>query len=157
MLLFGEEVGCQKDFKYNAVLPNREDLEGYRKADDRGKYLFRFYREAIALRLSRPGLRSRDIRILHMHNVNRVLAFKRWGADQEFLVLTSLNNAPFNRPSYIIEHPDIPQVRWREIFNSDAAIYRGDNVGNVGATIPSQPGRFAAIIPANGVVVFKRA
>ncbi len=97
MVLFGEEVGCQKDFKYNDVLNNREDLFGYRRDEARGAFLFRFYADAIRLRLSRPALKSRNIKILHVHNANRVLAFKRWADGQEFLVLASLNNRPFNQ------------------------------------------------------------
>ena len=31
----------------------------------------------------------------------------------------------------------IPDAGWKEIFNSDAAIYGGQNVGNSGAMIPS--------------------
>ena len=157
LILFGEEVGFQKDFTYDHVLDNREDFNTYRDDPAKGKFLFQFYQDIIRLRLNNPGMRSRDISILHVHNVNRVVAFRRWGGGQEFLVLASLNNTPFNNPSYAINHGDIwGGSRWREIFNSDAACYRGGNVGNFGVILTAQPRRFEAVIPANGLVVFAR-
>jgi 1,4-alpha-glucan branching enzyme len=157
LILFGEEVGFQKDLLYNGVLNNREDLTGYREDKDRGKFLFQFYGDIVRLRLGNPGFRSRNISVLHVHNANRVVAFKRWGGGQELLVLASLNNTAFNNPGYAILHRDIwGGSRWREIFNSDAAKYRGRNVGNAGATLTAQPGRFEAVIPTNGLVVYAR-
>jgi len=47
----------------------------------------------------------------------------------------------------------IPNAGWKEIFNSDAAIYGGQNRGNGGAIIPSSQGRLNVTIPANSVVV----
>jgi 1,4-alpha-glucan branching enzyme len=157
MILFGEEVGFQKDFKYNEVISNREDFAAYRNDNARGAFLFRFYRDLIRLRLGNAGLRSRNIAILHVHNDNRVVVFKRWGGGQEFLVLASLNNKPFNNPNYVVQHPDLwGASRWREVFNSDSDNYRGGNVGNFGATFTAQPGRLEAVIPANGFVVLAR-
>jgi 1,4-alpha-glucan branching enzyme len=48
----------------------------------------------------------------------------------------------------------IPDAGWREVCNSDAAIYGGQNIGNFGGTISSHGSQFAANIPANGFVVF---
>ena len=42
------------------------------------------------------------------------------------------------------------------MFNSDAAIYSGDNVGNSGAPLPVIGGQMNAVIPAHGFVVFER-
>ena len=47
----------------------------------------------------------------------------------------------------------VPNAGWKEIFNSDAAIYGGRNVGNLGATIPSSQGCLDVVVPANGFVV----
>jgi len=155
MFLFGEEVGFQRDFLYNMVLANREDLKGKRDGD--GKHLFAFYSAVIKLRLSpaSPGLRSRDITVLHTNDAGRVIVFRRRGSGQEYLVLASLSNTPY-RSGYIVWHPEIPAGFWREIFNSDSVAYGGNDVGNFGATIPSQAGRFEAVIPANGLVVFQK-
>jgi len=42
------------------------------------------------------------------------------------------------------------------VFNSDASVYGGQNMGNGGATIPSLHGRINTKIPANGFVVLAR-
>lgn len=71
------------------------------------------------------------------------------------MVPASFNNTAFTN-GYGIQKDliAIPDAGWREIFNSDAAIYGGQNVGNFGATIPSRGSQFAANIPADGFVVF---
>ncbi len=153
MFLFGEEVGSQKKFLFNHVLENREDLEGERQTT--GQFLFKFYGDLIRFRLANPGLRSRSIDVLHVHNANRVIAFRRWGDGEDLLVLASLRNAPFT-DGYVVENGRLPDGRWEEVFNSDASIYGGNNAGNFGATISSVGGRFDAVIPANAVVVFRK-
>ncbi len=153
MFLFGEEVGFEKDFLYNHIFANREDLDGYRKTS--GQFLFAFYRDLIRLRLASPGLRTRLIDILHVHDANRVLAWRRWGEGEDYLVLASLNNHPF-RDGYTIVNPRLPDDRWREVFNSDSDRYGGDRVGNNGAVIPASGGALHAVIPANGFIVLKR-
>ena len=153
MFLFGEEVGFEKDFLYNHIFANREDLDGYRKTS--GQFLFAFYQDLIRLRLASPGLRTRLIDILHVHDANRVLAWRRWGEGEDYLVLASLNNHPF-RDGYTIANPRLPDGRWREVFNSDSDRYGGDNVVNNGALILASGGDLHAVIPANGVIVLKR-
>jgi 1,4-alpha-glucan branching enzyme len=155
MFLFGEEVGAEKDFLYGQVLENREDLQGLRAGS--GRNLFEFYRRLIRLRLAHPGLKSRQIDVLFVHNDHRLILFRRWGGDEEFLVVASLNNHPFNNPSYVFRADRIPGGRWREVFNSDSAVYGGDNVGNLGAQVSTQPGILNCVVPANGILVFQRA
>ncbi|MCA9551906.1 MAG: alpha amylase C-terminal domain-containing protein, partial [Myxococcales bacterium] len=68
---------------------------------------------------------------------------------QQFLVVASANPASFER--YGME---LPEGQWKEVFNSDAAAYGGDGVGNFGKTIS---GGFQALrIPAHGMLVFQR-
>ena len=83
MFLFGEEVGCQKDFKYNDVLKNREDFVRYRDEGRPGEHLFAFYRDIIRLRLATTALRSPNLEILHTDNPGRLLALRRF---QHFLI-----------------------------------------------------------------------
>ena len=45
---------------------------------------------------------------------------------------------------------------WREVFNSDASAYGGDNVGNAGATLTAQGGLLTLALPANGVLLLRR-
>jgi 1,4-alpha-glucan branching enzyme len=42
------------------------------------------------------------------------------------------------------------------VFNSDAALYGGWNDGNLSADLPSSNGRFSAVLPRAGFVVFRR-
>jgi 1,4-alpha-glucan branching enzyme len=50
----------------------------------------------------------------------------------------------------------LPDGVWREIFNSDAALYGGFNIGNAGAGLPATNGRIQIALPANGFVVFEK-
>jgi 1,4-alpha-glucan branching enzyme len=154
LFLFGEEVGAERDFKYNEVLKNREDLFALRMGS--GRFLFRYYQDLIRLRRDHAGLRSRDIEVVFVHNDHRLIGFRRRGGGEDFLVFGSLNNRPFNSTGYTFNDTRIPAGRWREVFNGDAADYGGDNVGNAGATVDTPGGTFACVVPANGVIVFQR-
>jgi 1,4-alpha-glucan branching enzyme len=153
LFLMGEEVGAVKNYVFSAEEDNREDL--YALKDELGAYLFRFYSELIAFRLKNPGLRTHNIDIIHIHNDNRVIVFRRWGANQEFIIAASLNNKPF-ASGYVVDNNRVDDGRWVEAFNSDASLYEGNNIGNYGITIPSLYGKITIIIPANGFVVLQR-
>jgi 1,4-alpha-glucan branching enzyme len=90
-----------------------------------------------------------------VHNSNRVIAFRRWSGAEDFLIVASLNNHPCDS-GYLIENDRIPDGLWREEFNSDATRFGGDNIGNLGGSIASNGGRFFAVIPANGFIVFRK-
>ena len=156
MFLFGEEVGAMKKFMYGEVLNNREDLEGMRKSY--GANLFAYYQALIRLRLNPlyPALRSRNIDIVYVSNDNRLIAFRRWQFDQHLLVIASLSNHSFDRPSYTIISSQLGCESWREVFNSDSSSFDGNNVGNAGGLLPSGQGWLQSVIPANGLVVLER-
>jgi 1,4-alpha-glucan branching enzyme len=154
MFLFGEEVGYEKQFLYGQVLDNREDLQMLRQGT--GRLLFEYYKAVIGLRRRHAGLRSRNIDVVFVHDEHRLLVFRRWDGREEFLVVAGLNNQPFNSPSYRFNAPVLPAGVWAEIFNSDAAMFGGWNVGNAGASIPSSGGMFECVVPANGVLVFRK-
>jgi len=152
MFFMGEEIGAQKRYTFNNFLSNREDILGERVGN--GKALFRLYQDLIGLRRRLSSIRSHNIDILHQSNASRVIAFKRWEGNEEIIVVASFNNTAFTN-GYVIEKDllAIPNVGWKEIFNSGARIYGGQNIGNGGATIPSNQGRLNVVIPANGFVV----
>ena len=75
---------------------------------------------------------------------------------RKLLVLASFNNTPFDEYVLQTEPGRLPDGWWREVFNSDAAIYGGDNVGNQGAELLVRGGRMTARIPARGVLVFQQ-
>jgi 1,4-alpha-glucan branching enzyme len=153
MFMMGEEIGAQRFYRYIDFLSNREDLLGERQGE--GRRLFRFYQDIIGLRLEHSGLRSHQIDIIHVHNANRIIAFRRWDNSEELLVVASLNNSPFGS-GYAIENSRLGNGTWREIFNSDAEPYGGNSIGNLGGAISSSNGRIYVVIPANGFVVLQR-
>jgi 1,4-alpha-glucan branching enzyme len=155
MFLMGEEIGAQKYFLYDTFFQNKEDLIGDRTAT--GQFLFRFYQDLIGLVTSAAAARSRALDVIYTHNDNRVIAFVRSAPNQKLLVLASLNDAAF-ASGYVIgtDAWRLPAGGWQEIFNSDAAIYGGDNVGNGGATLQVNGGQINAVIPAHGFVVLER-
>ena len=88
-------------------------------------------------------------------NDNRVIAFHRWSSDGEVLVAGNLGNVAF-ASGYWIHSDRIGDAGWTEIFNSDAAVYGGSNVGNAGAMLIGSNGALNVIIPAAGLVVLRR-
>ena len=155
MFFMGEEVGASVPYRYDDFLGHRIDFRSERRGE--GARLFGFYRDLIRFRLTHPGLRSRQLDIIDVHDANRVLAFRRWGGGEEFLIVASLNNRPF-RDGYVVR-TDPPRLRdggWTEVFNSDAASYGGDNVGNQGEERYAAGGEFRVVLPANGLVVFRK-
>lgn len=152
MFFMGEEVGAQEPYRYSDWLHHREDLPALRVSS--GAKLFRFYRDVIRLRRRYDALRSPQIQIVHVNDANRVLAFRRWLGDAEFLVLASLNNGPF-ADGYSISHPALGDGRWIEVLNSDADIYGGLGVTNEGGRV-SSGGGLNTRLPANSISVFQR-
>lgn len=152
MFFMGEEVGAQEPYRYTDWLYHREDFQALRATS--GAKLFRFYRDVIRLRRRYAALTSPHVEILHVHDANRVLAFRRWLADADFLVFVSLNNSAF-ADGYWIGHPALWDGPFIEVLNSDADIYGGLGVTNPG-THHAGGNAFNARLPANGVVVFQR-
>ena len=119
-----------------------------------GAQLFRFYGDVNRLRLAWPALRSRNIDVVYVHNANRVLAFRRWDDHEHFLIIASLNDRPFDQ-GYTIFSDRLWDGPWQEIFNSDAADFGGNNVGNDGGTRSAGGGHFTCTIPFHGFVIFR--
>jgi 1,4-alpha-glucan branching enzyme len=152
MFLFGEEVGAQKRFKYNAVLQNREDITGM--ARDEGRFLYRFYADVNELRSAHTGLRSRLIEIVHVHNDNRVIAFRRWDENESFLIIASLADHPYDN-GYVVHGDSLRAGLWREVFNSDATQYGGAGIGNAGGMVRCANGDVNPALPFAGFVVLQ--
>ena len=151
MFFMGEECGDTELYRYNDFLEHRIDFPAAAAGD--GRHLFTFFRGLITLRRAVPALRSGTIDILHTDDGNRVLAFSRsYGADR-VMVMASLNNQPFPL-GYTIN--GVTDGVWREVFNSDAALFGGWNQGNGGADLPCNDGQFTAVLPRAGFVVFRR-
>jgi 1,4-alpha-glucan branching enzyme len=154
MFFMGEEIGAANPYTYDGFMQNREDLIGAAKGE--GARLFRYYRDLIRLSVGNAAIRSRMIEIALTDNDNRVIAFHRWDDRDEFLVIGNLSNAAF--PSgYWIHGGRIDNASWTEVFNSDSEAYGGWNIGNAGATLHASNGALNAVLPAAGLVVFRRS
>lgn len=155
MFFMGEEVGTPNPFTVQTFADNKVDLIGQRTGD--GKSLFRFYQDLIRFVLNNAAARSNTLDVIYTHNENRVIAFTRSGEGQELLVLASLNDFPFaNGYFFATDSLNLPSGGWKEVFNSDAAIYGGANIGNSGAVLSVSNGQINANIPAHGFAVFQK-
>ncbi|GAA3740197.1 alpha-amylase family glycosyl hydrolase [Salinactinospora qingdaonensis] len=150
MFFMGEEAGAHEDYRYDDFIEHRENILA--EAMGEGRYLMRFYRDIIDLRHSLPMLRSRHVEIVHAHNDNRVLAFHRHHEGRSALVVANLHDWPYDAGYWLT---GAPEGWWREIFNSDAEVYRGWNEGNLGAELPAPRGELTAVVPRAGFVVFE--
>ncbi|MCY1174499.1 1,4-alpha-glucan branching enzyme GlgB [compost metagenome] len=91
---------------------------------------------------------------------NSVYAWLRWSSSGE-PVLVVANFTPVPREGYRIGVPF--GERWQELLNSDAELYAGSNVGNLGAVASEavashgQPLSLALNLPPLGVLIMKPA
>jgi len=154
MFFMGEEIVAQKPAMYFTIAEAKEDLLGERIGQ--GATMFRFCQDLIRLRRANRAVRSHQIDVVHAHDANRVIAFTRREATSDVLVVASLNNQPFDRYVIATGADRLPAGGWKETFNSDAAFYGGNGVGNFGATIPASDGRIELRLPARGFVVLQR-
>ena len=152
MFFMGEEVGASLPYRYEDFLANREDYPALRQST--GAQMFRFYQDVIRLRLTRPALRSPNIEVLHVHDGNRLIAFRRRDQTGEFIVVATLSNWPFSG-GYLIRDARIGDGEWREVLNSDGADYGGG--GHVAdGPVTSAGGSISPRIAANSIIVLQR-
>lgn len=121
-----------------------------------------FTKDLIALRRSRPALRSEQLRVSTADSFQRVMAIHRWieGAGEDVLFVFNLQE--FNRFGYRIGFPG--EGQWREIFNSDfydqlpnqGTAGNGGGIFANGQAWDGMPTSAEVTIPANGFVVFSR-
>jgi 1,4-alpha-glucan branching enzyme len=155
MFFMGEEIGARQPYRFDDFMSHREDLGGERSGD--GARLFRFYQDLIRFSRRHPATRAQAIDVVHALGATRVIAFTRMAGSDRLLVVASLRNQPFLDGYVIQTDPSrLPDGAWREVFNSDASIYGGANIGNFGADMPVVGGRFQARVPAVGFVVFQK-
>ena len=152
LFFMGEEIAAQKPYTYNTFLNNREDLKGDK--DGSGADMYRYYQDILNVSKRYTAIRNKNIDILTADNASRVLIFKRWYGTQQVFIAASLNNNAFQNYTLTVNPYRLPNGGWKEVFNSDAAIYGGTNTGNGGAVIPSSNGSITIVIPASGLLVF---
>lgn len=158
MLWQGEEYLANNDFKHGLTSTWGSDtswLDGSEaeKATEVSRARqghFQVHKDLIALRRSSDAFHpSAPALRVYSHNDDQVTAFQREGASGDaFVVITQMANQ--DRTGYPIP---LPEGRWKEVFNTDAQAYGGDNFGNAGATVS---GRAALNLPAGGTIVLQR-
>jgi len=154
MFFMGEEIGAQKSYTWDKFIENREDLLGDRAGT--GANLYRFYQDVIRFSRRHTAVRAQTIDIVHVNDDARVIAFTRFAGSDRLLVVASLNNHSFAEYVVQTEAWRLPDGTWSEVFNSDAALYGGNNVGNASAGLPVVNGAIQFTLPANGFVVFEK-
>jgi 1,4-alpha-glucan branching enzyme len=154
MFFMGEEVGAAKPYRYGDFLSNREDIAGLAAGD--GARMLAFYRQMVAFSVAHGGIRSRNIFVSAVDEGSRVIAFHRGNDNENFLVVGSLSNQPFES-GYVLRDDRLGDFTWREVFNSDSSAFGGSNIGNAGAAIQADGGVMRVTIPACGVIVLSRS
>ena len=106
-------------------------------------------RDLIAMRRTSPALNATgETSRVYTHNDDRVLAWKRAGGDDEFVVVSNFANT--DRSGYKV---GLPPGQWKEIFNTNAVRYGGNGAGNGGATFNGDQGLF---LPAGGTIILQK-
>lgn len=152
MFFMGEEVCAQKPYRHADFLENREDFLAMR--NEMGAAMFRYYQDLIRLRLGNSAFRSAFLDIVKIHNRNRVLGFRRWLGDDEFLIVASLHNNAYAN-GYTFGHRNLKGKTWGEVFSSDRKEYGGSGMTN-DTILSSEGGNITVRLPANSIVVFAR-
>jgi 1,4-alpha-glucan branching enzyme len=160
LLFMGGEIGQRNEWNPNAELDWALLEQGPFHAG-----LQRFVEDLNKLYRAEPGFWERDYDIDGFYWVdcsdteNSVLSFVRQNESGSSQLLVVLNLTPAVRSPYQV---GVPQGGfWREVLNSDAAIYGGGNIGNAGGveavarSTHGQPFSVELTLPPLGVVVLK--
>jgi len=162
MLFMGQEFLEDKPWSDNAAAGDNIAWDALDGGDPSMADHLRFTSELIALRRRQPALRGEGLRVVHVHDQNRVLAFQRWveGAGRDVVVVVSLNESTYW--SYAIGFPS--PGYWYEVFNSDVYDHwvnpqvagNGGGVWAQAAPADGMPASATLVIPANAILVFAR-
>ena len=160
LLFMGAELGQYEEWNENGGL--RWDLlqfHHHRSLRECVKALNRLYASEAAMHevdAHWSGFEWIDFRDVE----SSVISFLRFARDRKQFLVFACNFTPLPRYGYRIGVP--AEGYYEEIFNSDAAVFGGSNVGNHGGAaadpIPdhSRPASIAITLPPLAVVVFRR-
>lgn len=110
---------------------------------------FAVTRDLIALRRTSPAMSATGkIERVQTHNDDKVLAWKRSGGGDEYVMVSNFANV--ERPGYRVE---LPPGQWKEVFNTNARCYGGTGTGNGGGTLDAGSGVY---LPAGSTVILKK-
>jgi 1,4-alpha-glucan branching enzyme len=140
LLFMGCEFGQRKEWNYN------QSLDWHLLEDPRHKGIQTLVRDLNVAYRGTPALHERDCEeggfqwLVDGDTENSVFAFARHG-DHGGLAIVTLNFTPDPHAAYRIGVPRAGS--YREVLNTDAAIYGGANIGNYGSVV-SEP------VPSHG-------
>ncbi len=138
LLFMGGELAQAREW-------NHDDVLDWAGADEPGRAgVLAWVRDLNAVYRRYPALYRRDCAPGSLEWLgaddrdHSVLVFMRNGEGEDPPVVIALNFTPVSRPAYRVGAPRAG--RWREVLNSDAAIYGGSGVGNLGEVFaPDEP------------------
>jgi len=162
LLFMGSEIGQYEEWNSNSSIRwELLNFDYHRKLQTTVRELNRFYRNEPALYevdFSYHGFEWVDFRDVE----NSIISFLRWSSGRRSFVLFSCNFTPMPRKHYRLGVPK-PGL-YREIFNTDAEMFGGSNMGNGPELIPTDPIPFhghpqsiTVTIPPLAVVAFRWA
>ena len=161
LLFMGCELGQYEEWNEESSL--RWDVlqfDYHRKLQSLNRELNRFYR-------SRPALWQVDYNWegfdwLDLHDVeNSTIAFLRWDAGRQNFLVVVCNFTPVPRWNYRLGVPK--HGYYREVFNTDAEMFGGSNMGNLGGvhSFPvgshGHPASILFTLPPLAVIIFELA
>jgi 1,4-alpha-glucan branching enzyme len=142
LLFMGGEFGQEAEWNHDT------ELDWSLLDDARHAGLQRLVRDLNARYRETPALHRNDSSpegfrwvVLHDREAS-VFAYLRFGAPEDPPVLVVCNFTPVPRSGYRLGVPR--GGYWREVLNSDAAVYGGSNMGNAGGAeaVPAEGGEF---------------
>jgi 1,4-alpha-glucan branching enzyme len=160
LLFMGSEIGQYEEWNSDSGV--RWELLQY----DYHRGLQMLSRELNRLYRNHPALYEVDFHYsgfewVDIHDVeSSVISFLRFSKDRKDELLFACNFTPVVRKNYRLGVPSAS--RYEEVFNSDAAIFGGSNVGNGGGVdaapvkFHGRPASISITLPPLGVVVFRR-
>ena len=157
LLFMGCEFGQPREWNHD------RSLDWHLLDEPRHAGLQRMVRDLNRLYVGMPALHALDcdpagFRWVVLDDAdNSVFAWLRYGPDEERPVLVVCNFTPVTREGYRVGAPRAGA--WRELFNSDAAIYGGGNIGNGGVVqagdeaLHGLPASLSLTLPALGALI----
>ena len=159
LLFMGGEFGQEREWNHDT------DLDWHLLDDPRHAGVQRLVHDLNHLYRDHPSLHRRDCQsdgfrwVIGDDREASVFAYLRFGAADDPAMLIVCNFTPVPRVGYRVGAPHT--AGWREVLNSDAAIYGGSNMGN-GGWVPADahashglPGSVVLTLPPLGTIVLQ--
>jgi 1,4-alpha-glucan branching enzyme len=162
LLFMGSEIGQYEEWNSNSGIRwELLNFDYHRKLQTLVRELNRWYRTEPAL--YEVDFSYQGFEWIDFHDVeDSIIAFVRWSEARRDFLLFACNFTPVPRQQYRIGVPR-PGM-YREVFNSDAAMFGGSNMGNGPELIAAEPAPFhnrpqslLVTLPPLAVVAFRRA